>query len=189
MPSPIPHSFSRRYALAVTALLLIVGCGRDSDPAGPGDEQAGPQHGGVVERPDNPPVSYVEGDDPQMVAAINQARATVDQFIAALNNPTDVQADFSIKLPVTDGDQVEHMWLSDVRYADGKFTGQIANEPLELTNVALGDDAEIARDQISDWMYVDDGRLMGGYTIRRVRDSMPADERREFDQSVPFTFD
>ena len=175
----------RFHAHTLAALLItgIAGCGGgDSPPGAPGN-------GHTVERPDNPPVTYVEESDPQMTAAINKARATVDQFIAALHNPTDAQADFSIKLPVSDGEQVEHMWLSDVRYAEGKFTGQIANEPLELTTVALGDDAEIPRDQISDWMYVDNGRLMGGYTIRRLRDSMPPDERREFDQSVPFTFD
>jgi uncharacterized protein YegJ (DUF2314 family) len=179
-------------ALAALLLAAAAGCGRDSQTPGPGagdEPSSAAQHGAIVERPDNPPVSYVEGDDPQMTAAINQARATVDQFIAALKNPTDVQADFSVKLPVVDGDQVEHMWLSDVRYADGRFTGQIANEPLEISTVALGDDAEVAADQISDWMYVDDGRLMGGYTIRRLRDSMPPDQRHEFDQSVPFTFD
>ena len=173
----------RFYAHTLAALLItgIAGCG--------GDQPGAPTQGHTVERPDNPPVTFVEESDPQMTAAIGQARATVDQFIAALHDPTNSQTDFSIKLAVADGEQVEHMWLTDVRYADGKFTGQIANEPLELTTVSLGDDAEIARDQISDWMYVDDGRLVGGYTIRRLRDSMPPDKRRELDESVPFTLD
>ena len=35
----------------------------------------------------------------------------------------------------------------------------------------------------SDWMYVDHGKLVGGYTLR---DRLSPSERPEFDRSVPF---
>jgi uncharacterized protein YegJ (DUF2314 family) len=46
-----------------------------------------------------------------------------------------------------------------------------------------------AKNEISDWMYVENKKLIGGYTIRVLRDNMPPEERREFERSVPFTLD
>jgi uncharacterized protein YegJ (DUF2314 family) len=44
----------------------------------------------------------------------------------------------------------------------------------------------VRRDEIMDWMYVEDGKLVGGYTIRVQRDSLDMNERAEFDQSVGY---
>jgi hypothetical protein len=41
-------------------------------------------------------------------------------------------------------------------------------------------------EEISDWMYVDNGRLVGGTTVRVLRNSASEEEGAEFDQSVPF---
>ena len=170
-----------RFPAPVVPLLLltgvVAGCGRE------------PRPGDTVEREGEPRVTMVDDDDPRMTAAINEARSTVGQFIAAVNNPTPSQSALSVKLPVSDGDQIEHMWLSEVGHANGKFTGHIANEPHQITTVKLGDRTEVAQDQISDWMYVDNGKLVGGYTLRVLRDAMSDEERRAFDESVPFTIE
>lgn len=118
--------------------------------------------GGGVEDP----VIAVDEDDPEMVAAIAEAKANVQQFIDALSNPTATQSDFAVKFPVTDGDQVEHMWLMPVRYENGKFRGVINNEPQMVTNVKLGDEVEVAPGEISDWMYFDNDDFVGGYSVK-----------------------
>jgi uncharacterized protein YegJ (DUF2314 family) len=70
---------------------------------------------------------------------------------------------------------------------DGKnFVGEINNEPEKVTNVKLGDKATIPKAEISDWMYLENGRLVGGETMRVLRDSLSPAEREQFDQSVPF---
>jgi uncharacterized protein YegJ (DUF2314 family) len=38
-------------------------------------------------------------------------------------------------------------------------------------------------------MYIDKGRLKGGFTIRVMRDKMSAKERADFDKNVPFKLD
>jgi uncharacterized protein YegJ (DUF2314 family) len=38
-------------------------------------------------------------------------------------------------------------------------------------------------------MFVENRKLVGGHTLRVLRDAMPADERAEFDKSVPFQVD
>jgi uncharacterized protein YegJ (DUF2314 family) len=44
----------------------------------------------------------------------------------------------------------------------------------------------VVAERISDWMYVHEGRLVGGYTIRVMRDRLSPAERLRFDQGLPF---
>ena len=143
----------------------------------------------TVERDGEPPIINVDSDDPQMEAAIQNARSTVDQFITAFSNPQPSQADFALKLPVTDGDHTEHLWVLPSRYESGTFRGTINNEPFQVKTVKLGDEVDFDKGDISDWKYVEDGKLVGGYTIRVLRDRMSDEDRAALDNSVPFTFE
>lgn len=134
-------------------------------------------------------VTNVDADDPQMNAAIQQARSTLDQFTTALTSPKPSQSTFSIKLPFKDGESVEHMWLAPVSYDGQVFRGTVNNDPAQVKNVKIGQEVTAAPAEISDWMFVDDGKLVGGYTLRVLRNAMPANERAEFDESMPFTID
>ncbi len=171
------HAAMRRPALVV-AILLASGCSEASP--GPGD---------VVKRPGNPPVIGHADDDPELAAATGRARSTLGEFISALSDPRPGQVYFSIKAPFTEGEHTEHMWLDDVRYEQGVFLGKVGNEPAFIRNPALGDEVRVAEGDISDWMIVESGRLLGGYTVRLERDRMSPQERREFDASVPFSFE
>jgi uncharacterized protein YegJ (DUF2314 family) len=41
---------------------------------------------------------------------------------------------------------------------------------------------------ISDWMYIEDGYLVGGYTTRVIRDRMTPKERTAYDAQAPYKF-
>ena len=43
-------------------------------------------------------------------------------------------------------------------------------------------------DDITDWMYIEDGRLIGGYTTRLLRERMSPEERKQLDASAPYKF-
>jgi uncharacterized protein YegJ (DUF2314 family) len=75
-------------------------------------------------------------DDQEMAAAIARARSEVDSFIGemAKGNGTD----FAVKVPVEDKGEIEHFWLTDIVYRNGKFEGVIGNEPGIVTNVKSG---------------------------------------------------
>ncbi len=163
----------------VGILVLALGC------LGCGNSER--QVGETVERSGQPPVTYVSESDPKMSAAIKKAQDTVDEFIPALNSPKPTSSGFAVKMPVTDGKNTEHMWVSQVSFKDGKFNGVLGNEPDTVKTFKLGQPVEIAKNEISDWMYIDNSKLVGGYTLRVLRDSMPEKERAEFDRSVPFT--
>jgi uncharacterized protein YegJ (DUF2314 family) len=140
-----------------------------------------------AESPDR--IIAVPRDDDEMNAAMARARATVDRFIGALRKPKRSQEQFSFKLPIADGDETEHFWASDVSYDGRAFHGRIGNDPEVVKNVKFGDPVRATPGQISDWMYVDDGRLVGGYTVRVLRNRLPPKERSHFDASVPFRID
>jgi len=89
----------------------------------------------------------------------------------------------------TDGTNTEHMWLTDVSYDGDSFHGRVNNDPDKVTNVKNGQQASIARAQISDWMYIVNGKLVGGETLRVLRDGLSEAERAEFDKSIPFTIE
>lgn len=158
--------------------LLQVGCDRPTDST---DQ--------TTYRTGEPPVTSIEDDDTAMNAAIAKARETVSQFIEALENPKPTDADFSVKLRIGEGEHTEHMWLSPVRYNSGKFIGILGNEPIYEQKVKFGDQVEVAENEITDWMYVNDGKLVGGYSIRVLRDKMSPSQRKEFDNSAPFKFE
>jgi len=149
---------------SILALCVVVGCGK---------------------RPVADPVIPVSADDPQMNAAIEKARTTVPTFINALRAPKK-NAGFSVKMAFIDGKHTEHMCLDAVRYDGKQFHGTVNNDPENVSNVKLGDQASIDASKISDWMYIENRKLVGGYTIRVLRDKLTGKEREEFDKGVPF---
>jgi uncharacterized protein YegJ (DUF2314 family) len=89
----------------------------------------------------------------------------------------------------TDGDKTEYMWLTPVNFDGNNFTGTLGNEPERVKNVKVGQKFSIAPSKISDWMYIENGKLVGGYTLRVMRDTLSPAERADFDKSVPFSID
>ena len=132
-------------------------------------------------------ISYVASDDPRMNAAIDKARSTVKAFIAALNSPKAGQTGFTVKMAFTDRGNTEHMWLTPVAFDGTKFIGTVNNDPEFVKSVKIGQRVTVAPEKISDWMYVQNGRLVGGETLRVLRAAMTPAERADFDKSVPFT--
>lgn len=144
----------RNVSLAV-CLFMLTGCQQETEYL-PGD----------VVGPASDPVTMVAGDDAEMAAAEKEARENLDQFLQALQNPTANQSDFSVKYAHTDGDEIEHMWIINVKYENGTFTGALGNEPVNVHNIAIGDTVEVERDQAEDWLYYDGEDLKGGYTVK-----------------------
>jgi uncharacterized protein YegJ (DUF2314 family) len=134
-------------------------------------------------------VTYVADDDPRMNAAMVKARSTVNTFIAALKSPQPGQSAFSVKMAFTDGTNTEHMWLTPVSYDGTQFQGTVNNEPEKVNTVKLGQKVTVAPSKISDWMYVENQKLVGGLTLRVLRDALTPAERVDFDKGVPFVIE
>ena len=116
-------------------------------------------------------------------------RGSIDTFLQALNSLQANRTHFSVKVAFRDGDAVEYMWLNDVDHQAGTFLGSVGNVPEVVASVSFGQAVTVPVSQIADWMFVEDGRLKGGYTIRLMRERLSPEERAEFDENIGFTMD
>lgn len=141
-----------------------------------------------IERQGEPDIFNVETEDKEMNEAIKKARLTFDNFLATFKNKKRNQTNFCVKMPFPTSHGAEHVWLVNIESNDGKLYGQVDNVPESITTIKLGDKIEIDRNKISDWFYIEDNKLIGGLTIRVLRDRMTPIEKRQFDRGFGVTF-
>lgn len=134
-------------------------------------------------------VIMVDEKDPEMDAVIVEARSHVSEFVVALQSPQEGDRLFSVKTPIRDGEQVEHFWVGDIRYDGTTFTGILANDPEVVRGHKLGEVVSVVPRDISDWMFVRNDRLVGGYSVRLLRKRMTPAERTRWDSEVDFRID
>jgi uncharacterized protein YegJ (DUF2314 family) len=130
------------------------------------------------------PVLQVGVDDAEMGEAIARARATLPEFLRVLAEPQPGHRDFAIKgfFP----DLGEHMWVSDPAHMDGQLVGRLGNHPATPGKLRLGDEVRVPEDRVTDWKYVQHDVLIGGYSIRVLRNRMDEDSRRDLDSRLDF---
>ncbi len=133
-----------------------------------------------------PPYIEVPKNHAAMHGAVIQARKTVGQFIAALKHPAPGQKDFEIKKPFIQKGQIEHIWLSDVQLVGNRFQARVDNQPRKIQRLKLGQVVSVDPKEISDWLYIDNGKLVGGYTVRVQYSELSAKEKQEFDRAADF---
>lgn len=126
------------------------------------------------------PETLVEGgyDEAEMAAATERAINEVDAFISDLN--TGRSENYAVKAPITENGETEHFWLTDVTFDGAKFTGIINNEPGMVSNVKMGQKWTLGKKEISDWMYMRDGKMYGNYTMRPLLATMPKEQADKF---------
>jgi uncharacterized protein YegJ (DUF2314 family) len=91
-----------------------------------------------------------------------------------------------IKKGFIDGDKVEHFWIKRVTYDGKNFHGEIDNRPNEVSNVHLGEHVTVAPRDVTDWMFLKDGKLVGGYTTRLLYARLSPEDKAEFDKHAEF---
>jgi uncharacterized protein YegJ (DUF2314 family) len=139
---------------------------------------------------DTLPVVNVAGDDERMNWAIEKARATLHYFQNSLISPQSYQQYFSVKVLIEDGEYNEHLWLTSPSFDDeGNLYGVVGNKPVSVSSVSVNQRIGIESQFISDWMIIEGGCLIGGYTIRAIRDGLPELERLNFDRKAGLYID
>ena len=135
-----------------------------------------------VERKNEPTIYKVSQDDAEMNRAIEKARQTIDSFDYAFKTNSRVFTFFGLKKRFEENGNVEHIWIGNIQgIENGKYVGVIDNLPEKIKSIKLGDTIEINKKDISDWMYLKNSKLHGGYTIRLLRERMTENERKQFD--------
>ena len=123
---------------------------------------------------DHSPVVDVSNANIEMNAAIAQARRTLPIFWASYESPKPTEEGHSLKVRFPTRKGGEHIWIAEVKkLPNGTYTGFFANQPRDLPGKREGDKVEFAEADISDWMFMRNGKIVGGETIKPTLKSLP----------------
>ncbi|MDF0494441.1 YegJ family protein [Bradyrhizobium yuanmingense] len=123
---------------------------------------------------DRSPIVDVRTTDPEMNTAIARARGSLPTFWASYESPKPSESGHALKVRFTTRKGGEHIWIGEVKkLPDGTLTGVFANEPRDLPGKRAGDKVKFAEADISDWMFMRNGKIVGGETIKPTLKSLP----------------
>lgn len=174
------YSLSHRLILPVLsiALSLLISCQSNNEVTEIKNERAG-----------EPTIYNVKSDDPEMDSAIRVSKATLPAFLRVFAQQDTTTSDFALKVHYDYGERPEHLWLANLANQNGKLYGVISNSPEFTKAVKEGETLEIDTSKISDWKYVQHHQLVGGRTIKVLRNRLSPEERKELDASVDYKID
>lgn len=136
--------------------------------------------------PGPPGYTSVNDNDRAIERAVRNAHRSLGFFTAALNAKKPDDKSFEIKKAFVDGKTVEHLWIGNLTFDGKNFRGRINNKPLDVSTVRLGQKVAVSPGEISDWMFVKHGKLIGGYTTRILYARLSPQDRAEFNKEADF---
>lgn len=132
----------------------------------------------ISAKADRDELTFMRDEEPAMQRAFSKARAELDQFLSIARAPAPGLVGFAVKVGISEGADAEYFWISNFSESNGKFTGQISNEPRMVKSVKLGQKYSFVRTQIVDWTYIDKSRrkMIGNYTLCALLTKEPPSE-------------
>jgi uncharacterized protein YegJ (DUF2314 family) len=140
------------------------------------------------------PVPKVPKRDAAMSAAFAKAAAGLDDFLANWRHPPRGADRFVVKIGLMDVagapgyavvkpdapvvQIVEWFWAGDLKEEGTGFSGRLSNKPESLYNVAYGQTIHFTRQDIGDWMYQLNGKIVGNATACPALAHASVQERR-----------
>ena len=129
-------------------------------------------------------------DDQEINDAIAEANESVDEFIDALRAKKFGQSSFSVCSKVGEANEagvLSHVWLvPPVKIEKDIFFGKIGNRT-GIENMGLGDLLAVPKKDITDWLYIDNGKLVGGFTYQVARRRLPTRLQNALDEEMATT--
>lgn len=123
---------------------------------------------------DRSPIVDVRTTDPEMNTAIARARGTLPTFWTSYESPKPSETGHALKVRFSTRKGGEHIWIAEVkRLPGGAYSGLFANEPRDLPGKRAGDEVKFGEADISDWMFMRNGKIVGGETIKPTLKSLP----------------
>ena len=127
--------------------------------------------------------------DVEMEAAFQQARDTLDSFIQKIGTPQANRTLVAVKVRfVLPDDSTQDLWVDRIAYSDGSFQGTMGDD-IPTLKLSIDDKITISRKDIVDWMIVEDGKLIGGYTIRLAFQRMTPEQKERFLETVHYSIE
>jgi uncharacterized protein YegJ (DUF2314 family) len=74
----------------------------------------------------------------------------------------------------------EYVWIGPFVERDGKITGVLNNTPRSVRKYIAGQKITFQQSDVVDWMYREDGKLIGNYTVCALLKNTPPEQAAEF---------
>lgn len=129
-------------------------------------------------------------EDPEIAVAIQTARESFGEFIDTSMNPESNGVGFVAHImttETTDDIQEAGIQVSNVEPKGKGYHGIVSNYPV-MEGVAMGDQIEFELGHLVEWMYVDEGKVIGAQVTRVLRSRMSPAELKAHDEAIPFEF-
>jgi uncharacterized protein YegJ (DUF2314 family) len=124
--------------------------------------------------------------DAKMNAAIAQANKTWPLFEQNIFTGEPGTSHFAAKMIFRFLGDEEHLWLINLHKKNGFLYGILDDPPFKIKDMKVGDTIMIKKDRISDWVYAENGKMIGGYTIRVIYNNMSPQEKQKYAASLPY---
>jgi len=135
----------------------------------------------LLEKIEKDEISRIPNDDPAMAKAMIHAKSTLDEFLTLKSNPTDTQSNFAIKIGISDAGGTEFFWVGDFKATTrDTYIGILDNEPRLVKNVKMGQEINFKKEDIVDWVYVEDDKMKGNFTACALLEREPVAEQENF---------
>ncbi len=119
-------------------------------------------------------------DDADIRAAMEKARATSGQFLAALQKPAPNQKQFMVRkaFPAKDAKQ-QILWVVDLTFDGTLLHGRVDdNTAQQGSGIAKDGRVSFPPADLCDWMFNEDGKAVGGYMLRALKAKLTEEEWR-----------
>jgi uncharacterized protein YegJ (DUF2314 family) len=118
--------------------------------------------------------------DAHMEAAFRKARETLSLFLDLVRDEPDFITSYAVKIPLRDGNVTEYVWIGPFVERNGSFVGTLNNTPRSVRKYVAGQKINFQKSDIVDWLYREDGKLIGNYTVCALLKNTPPDQAAEF---------
>lgn len=140
-----------------------------------------------------------EKENAALDSITNEARRTFDDFKLALSMKDSTMTNFFVKeeFVVKEGDRTrqEHLWIRDIYQEGDVLKGIVDNQPVATKDVKANDTVVIDEKKVSDWMFYKTepndtvAKIIGGYSVKYMRNKLSDAEKKEFDKQYQAKFD
>ena len=136
-----------------------------------------------------PPTITISAADADLEAAIAEARDSLDTVITKISTSGTDRTFVALKVRFRPPDELpQDIWVDDVTYTNGIFRGNVGDD-IPALKLEMGETVSVDQDDILDWMIVEDGKLVGGYTIRLAVQRMSPEERERFLETLDYSIE
>ena len=107
----------------------------------------------------------VAADDPEMRAAIADAKRGLPVFFDHATAPGPGESRFLVKYDIIPEDKTEFVWAEVISHRGEITLARLLNAPADR-RFQRGDQISVRDGQVVDWAYFQDGTMRGGATMR-----------------------